>query len=88
MSMNNDDIAHEFFNVGTISSITVLDLAKIVIEASGLGIEPIFGPVLNGDEHKTMANIDLIEQKIGWKPSNMIVNWLKEIISSKKIDEV
>ena len=88
MSMNNDDIAHEFFNVGTNSSITVLDLAKIVIEASGLGIEPIFGPALNGDVHKTMANIDLIEQKIGWKPSNMIVNWLKEIISSKKIDEV
>jgi len=88
MSMNNDDIAHEFFNVGTNSSITVLDLAKIVIEASGLGIEPIFGPALNGDVHKTMANIDLIEQKIGWRPSNMIVNWLKEIISSKKIDEV
>ena len=88
MSMNNDDIAHEFFNVGTNSSITVLDLAKIIIEASGLGIEPIFGSALNGDVHKSMANIDLIEQKIGWKPSNMIVNWLKEIISSKKIDEV
>ena len=87
MSMNSD-VAHEFFNVGTNSSITVLDLAKTVIEASGLGIEPIFGPALNGDVHKTMANIDLIEQKIGWKPSNMIANWLKEIISSKKIDEV
>ncbi len=88
MSMNNDDIAHEFFNVGTNSSITVLDLAKTVIEASGLGVEPIFGPALNGDVHKTMANIGLIEQKIGWKPSSMLVDWLKEIISSKKIDEV
>ena len=88
MSMNNADIVHEFFNVGTNSSITVLDLAKIIIEASGLDIEPIFGSALNGDVHKSMANIDLIEQKIGWKPSNMIVNWLKEIISSKKIDEV
>ena len=34
------------------------------------------------------ANIDLIEQKIGWKPSSMLTDWLKEIISSKKIDEV
>ena len=87
MSMNSD-VAHEFFNVGTNSSITVLDLAKTVIEASGLGVEPIFGPALNGDAHKTMSNIDLIEQKIGWKPSIMLVDWLKEIISSKKIDEV
>ena len=87
MSMNSD-VTHEFFNVGTNSSITVLDLAKTVIEASGLGVEPIFGPALNGDVHKTMANIDLIEQKIGWKPSVMLVDWLKEIISSKKIDEV
>ena len=84
MSMNND-VTHEFFNVGTNSSITVLDLAKTVIEASGLGVEPIFGPPLNGDVRKTMANIDLIEQKIGWKPSRMLVDWLKEIISSKKI---
>ena len=87
MSMNSD-ITHEFFNVGTGLSITVLDLAKNIIEASGLDIEPIFGPALNGDVHKTMANIDLIEQKIGWKPSSMLTDWLKEIISSKKIDEV
>ena len=85
MSMNNADITHEFFNVGTNSSITILDLAKIIIEASGLDIEPIFGPALNGDVDKTMANIDLIEQKIGWKPSSMLTDWLKEIISSKKI---
>ena len=87
MSMNSD-VTHEFFNVGTNSSITVRDLAKTVIESSGLDIEPIFGPGLEGDVDKTIANIDLIKQKIGWKPSVMLVDWLKEIISSKKIDEV
>ena len=87
MSMNSD-VTHEFFNVGTNSSITVLDLAQTVIEASGLDIEPIFGPALNGDVDKTISNIDLIEQKIGWKPTIMLVDWLKDIISSKKIDEV
>ena len=87
MSMNSD-VTHEFFNVGTNSSITVLDLAQTVIEASGLDIEPIFGPALNGDVDKTISNIDLIEQKIGWKPTIMLVDWLKDIIASKKIDEV
>ena len=87
MSMNSD-VTHEFFNVGTNSSLTVLDLAQTVIEASGLDIGPIFGPALNGDVDKTIANIDLIEQKIGWKSTIMLVDWLKDIISSKKIDEV
>ena len=87
MSMNSD-VTHEFFNVGTNSSITVLDLAQTVIESSGLDIEPIFGPALNGDVDKTIANIDLIEQRIGWKPTIMLVDWLKDIIVSKKIDEV
>ena len=67
MSMNSD-ITHEFFNVGTNTTITILDLAKTIIECSGLNIEPIFGPALDGDVHQTKANIDLIKKKIGWEP--------------------
>ena len=88
MSMNNDDIAHEFFNVGTNSSITVLDLAKIIIEASGLGIEPIFGSALEGEVQKAKANIDLIKEKIGWKPTIVLEEWINEIISMNKFDEI
>ena len=40
MSMDND-IASGFFNVGTNTSITILELAKNIIEYSGLDIEPI-----------------------------------------------
>jgi len=87
MSMNSD-ITHEFFNVGTNTTITILDLAKTIIECSGLNIEPIFGPALDGDVHQTKANIDLIKKKIGWKPSVMLVDWVKDIISSKKFNEI
>ena len=87
MSMDSD-ITHEFFNVGTNTTITILDLAKIVIECSGLNIEPIFGPALDGDVHQTKANIDLIKKKIGWEPSIMLVDWVKDIISSKKFNEI
>ena len=87
MSMNSD-ITHEFFNVGTNTTITILDLAKTIIECSGLNIEPIFGPALDGDVHKTSANIDLIKKKIGWEPSIMLVDWIKDIISSKKFNEI
>ena len=63
MSMDSN-IDHEFFNVGTNTSITILDLAKIIIKFSNLNINPIFGPSLEGDVQKTVANIDLIKEKI------------------------
>ena len=87
MSMDND-IASGFFNVGTNTSITILELAKNIIEYSGLDIEPIFEPALKGDVHGTIADIDLIRKKIGWKPSIMLIDWMKDIISSKKFNEI
>ena len=87
MSMDSD-ITHEFFNVGTNRTITIIDLAKTIIRYSGLNIEPIFGPALDGDVHQTKANIDLIKKKIGWEPSIMLVDWIKNIVSSKKFNEI
>ena len=87
MSMDND-IASGFFNVGTNTSITILELAKNIIEYSKLDMEPIFEPALKGDVHGTIANIDLIRKEIGWKPSIMLIDWVKDIISSKKFNEI
>jgi len=87
MSMESD-IDHEFFNVGTNTSITILDLAKTIIKYSNLDIEPIFGPALKGDVMKTIADISLIKEKIGWEPKIMLEDWIKEIVSLKKFSDV
>ena len=87
MSMDSN-ITHEFFNVGTNTAITIIDLAKTIIKYSGLNIEPIFGPALDGDVHQTKANVDLIKKNISWEPSIMLVDWVKDIISSKKFNEI
>jgi UDP-glucose 4-epimerase len=87
MSMKSE-VNHEFFNVGTNTSITILDLAKTIIKFSGLNIEPIFGPSLKGDVMKTIADISLIKEKIGWQPKVMLESWINEIISLKKYSEV
>ncbi len=87
LSMDSE-VNHEFFNVGTNTSITILDLAKTIIKSSGLNIEPIFGPALKGDVQRTVANIDLIQDKIGWKPTVFLEKWIDEIISMKKFDEI
>jgi nucleoside-diphosphate-sugar epimerase len=87
MSMDSN-INHEFFNVGTNTSITILDLAQTIIKYSGLDIEPIFGPSLKGDVQKAVADINLIEDKIGWKPKVFLEKWIENIISMKKFDEI
>ena len=87
MSMDSN-VNHEFFNVGTSTSITILDLAKNIIKSAGLSIEPTFGPALKGDVQKTIANIDLIKEKIGWTPTVMLQEWIDKIISTNKFDEI
>ena len=87
MSMESK-IDHEFFNVGTNTSITILDLAKTIIKFSGLDIQPIFRPELKGDVKETIADINLIKERIGWEPKVMLDEWIKEIISLKKFSEV
>ena len=87
MSMDSN-VNHEFFNVGTNTSITILDLAKTIIKFSGLEIEPVFGPELKGDVKTTIADISLIKEKVGWEPTVFLENWIKEIVSMKKFDEI
>ena len=87
MSMDSN-VNHEFFNVGTNTAITILDLAKTIIKSAGLNIEPTFGPALKGDVQKTIANIDLIQDKLGWRPTVFLEEWIDEIISMKKFDEI
>ena len=87
MSMDSN-VNHEFFNVGTNTSITILDLAKTIIKFSGLNIDPIFGPALKGDVQRTIADINLIKDKIGWTPTVTLEEWIKGIISANKFDEI
>jgi len=84
----DSNVEHEFFNVGTNTSITILDLAKTIIKFSGLDIEPIFGPALEGDVKRTIANIDLIKEKIGWEPKIMLEEWIKDIVETKRFDMI
>lgn len=87
MAMDSN-VKHDFFNVGTNYAVSILDLAKMMIQYSQLKIEPIYGPSLKGDVQRTLADINSINEKLCWKPSIMIKDWLKDIISLKKFNEV
>ena len=84
----DSNIKHEFFNVGTGNSISILDLANVVINASGLSLEPIHGPELSGDVRVTQADTTLIRKLLNWEPEISLSNWLTKIISNKDFQDI
>ena len=79
----DSDIKHEFFNVGTGNSISVLELANAIIHASSLSLEPIHGPELSGDVRATQADTTLIRKLLNWEPTIRLDDWVTKIISNK-----
>jgi len=82
------NLKHEFFNVGTGNSISILDLANVVINASGLSLEPIHGPELSGDVRATQGDITLIRKLLNWEPKMRLSDWLTKIISNKDFQDI
>ena len=84
----DSNIKHEFLNVGSGSSISILDLATVCIETSGLSLKPIHGPELPGDVRATKADTKLIEKLLNWKAKTKLEDWLSKVISSKNFKDV
>ena len=82
------NIKHEFFNVGTGNSISILDLANVVINASGLSLKPIHGPELSGDIRASSADTTLIRKLLNWEPKMRLNDWLTKIISEKDFQDI
>ena len=78
------NIDGEFFNIGTNSTISVLDLANIIIKFSGLKLKPIHQPAVPGDVKSTQADITKAKMMLKWKPTTSIENWLKSAVLDVK----
>jgi UDP-glucose 4-epimerase len=76
-------VNHEFFNVGTGTTISVLELAELIIDAFGLSIKPVHGPELPGDVKITKADISLAKKLLDWQPKVDIRKWLRDVITAR-----
>jgi len=74
----------EFFNIGTNSVVSVLDLANMIIKFSGLKLKPIHLPPVPGDVKTTQADITKAKMMLKWKPTTSIENWLKSAVLDVK----
>jgi len=74
----------EFFNIGTNSVVSVLDLANMIIKFSGLKLKPIHQSPVPGDVKATQADITKAKMMLKWKPTTSIENWLKSAVLDVK----
>lgn len=69
-----------FFNVGSGKTISILELANLIIRTSGLPLKPKFSKPRSGDAKLSQANIELVKKTFNWKPETALKDWLKKII--------
>jgi UDP-glucose 4-epimerase len=62
-------IKNGFFNVGTGNATSILQLAKMIIDISGLKLNPKFTSLPQGDVKLSQADITLSKSFLGWKSS-------------------
>jgi len=79
MAMNSKS-SNLIVNIGTGNAISILELANMIINASGLKIEPIFAEALEGDIKKSLADISQAKKYFNWEPKIKLQDWLKEIL--------
>tara|TARA_B110000196_G_scaffold297596_1_gene288804 strand:+ start:74 stop:979 length:906 start_codon:yes stop_codon:yes gene_type:complete len=76
-------INFEFFNIGSQKSISILELAQIIIKNSGLNLKPEFKESLQGDAKISLADITLAIKKLQWNPTYKLEKWFEEEVFNK-----
>ena len=74
----------EFFNIGTGNTISILDLATMIIKFSGLKLKPIHRQDVPGDVKATQADITKAKMMLKWKPTTSLKDWLKSAVLDAK----
>ena len=79
LAMTNDS-NFGFFNIGNQNSISILELAQMMIKNSGLDLKPKFKDPLEGDAKISLSDISLAKNKLQWSPTYKLEKWFEEEI--------
>jgi UDP-glucose 4-epimerase len=79
MAMNSNN-SNLIVNIATGKAVSILELANMMINASGLKIEPTFAEALEGDIEKSHADISHAKKHFNWEPKIELQDWLTEIL--------
>ncbi len=70
------------FNVGTGEETTVLALHRACAEAAGRDAEPQFAPARLGDVSRSVLDVSLAEQELGWRAGTSLAEGLGRTLAS------
>jgi UDP-glucose 4-epimerase len=76
-------IDFSFINIGSGKPTSIVDLAQMMINESGLVMKPVYGKPLQGDVKQSQADIGLARQLLGWNTTVELKDWLKEVLSEE-----
>ncbi len=79
ISAMGSNVESDFFNIGTGKPTSILELARLMIKISRLGLEPIFKEPVTGDLELSIADITHAK-KINWEPKISLEEGLQEIM--------
>ena len=79
MAMNSN-CSNLIVNIATGNTTSILELANMMINMSGLKIDPIFAEALEGDIEKSHADISQAKEYFNWEPKIELQDWLTEIL--------
>jgi len=97
LAMERDEADYEVFNVGTGRSVTILEIARMLVDSLADGkIEPqIVGKYRRGDIRHCFADISRIRDRLGFAPQvpfeegvSDLIGWVREQEAADKFHEV
>ena len=69
LTLNNQKAIGEIFNVASGVATSIGQLAKLVMELSGVdGLKPLYRPARNGDIKHSYADISKAKARLGYEP--------------------
>ena len=73
--------SQDFLNIGSGKSISILELAKLMIKISSKNLEPVFDEELPGDIEKSQADTSYSREKIDWEHKIELEDGLKKLMT-------
>ena len=84
-SLENSDAEGEVFNIGSGAPISVLELAKAVLDLTGLNLEILYDEPRLGDIKYSYADISKAEKLLGYRPRLSLRDGLRTLLAENEL---
>jgi UDP-glucose 4-epimerase len=85
ISLENKDAEGEVFNIGSGAPISVLELAKAVLDLTGLNLEILYDEPRLGDIKYSYADISKAEKLLGYRPRLSLRDGLRTLLAENEL---